>query len=128
MERRRRIEGLKGSWEWLEFAAQLPANPQMITGQAGNKLIYSGRCILTGACVNNTATTAGTVQLLDGQDATGGLVAGGNVAASGITNVPVNGQGILCEVGVFLVVATATLTGSILIIPLWHDEYTAPGD
>lgn len=125
--RHRPIEGLKGSWDWLEFAAQLPANPQAVTTQSANGLIYSGRCVLTGAFLNNTATTAGSVQLLDGQDAKGLLVAGAQLPAATITPITAPAQGILCENGVFMVLATAIVSGSVLIIPLWHDEYTAPG-
>lgn len=128
MDRRNRISGLKGSWEWLEFAAQLPANPQFITGQSDSGLVYGGRCILTGASMINQATTAGSFNLLDGLDATGGVVVATALAASGVGGPNLPAQGILCELGVYLQITTATLKGSIWVIPLWHDQFTSPGD
>lgn len=128
MERRQRITGLKGSWEWLNFAAQLPANPVQFSGVAGGRLVYSGRCILTGGAFSNSATTAGSVSILDGQDGNGGAVAFQAVAASAGVPLVLPGQGILLEVGAYMVASAAVLAGALYLIPLWHDEYTAPGD
>lgn len=122
-----RISGLKGSWAWLQFAAQLPSNPQPLKNITAGSLVYSGRCILTGAIFNNTATAAGAVQLLDGVDATGALIAGAQLPASTLTPLSTVGQGILCEIGVFLVPTGTIAAATVLVIPLWHDEFTSPG-
>lgn len=128
MRTRPPIEGLKGSWEWLRFAAQLPSSPQFVSGQAANTLIYSGRCILTGATFLNSGTAPGQAILHDGQDVSGGVVSVTPIAASAAGNPVLPSMGVLCELGVFLEVTTATLKGSVFVIPLWHYEYTEPGD
>lgn len=120
-------EAQKGSWEWLEFAAQLPAQPFVFGPTAANALVYSGRCILLGGSYLNSATAAGTVQLLDGQDATGGLVVATAVAASSPATPNLPGQGILCEIGVFLLPGGTTIKGSVYVIPLAHYDFTPPG-
>ena len=125
---RERIAGLKGSWEWLEFAAQLPAKPVPLVSLAASGALYSGRCILAGASVTNTATTAGQLNLLDGTDSKGQIVSVLPLAA-GAAAYPVFGPaGVLMELGVFATVTTATITGSVYVIPLWHEWLTPPGE
>lgn len=128
MDRKDIAERLARSWDWLYFAAQLPANPIPVPSTSASKLVYSGRCILTGGVFTNSGGGAGSVQLLDGQDNTGTLVGAAAVAAGATSPITIAGQGVLCELGVYLVVTTATIIGSAWIIPLWHDQKTPPGD
>lgn len=125
---RPRQEGLKGSWGWLNWAAQLPSNPQPLANAAASVLVYSGRCILTGISVQNNGTAAGGINILDGQDATGTAVIIQPLAAQAAAQVNLPGQGVLCEVGVYAQITTATIRGAVYIIPLWHDDFTTPGD
>ena len=121
------IEGLKGSWEWLEFAAQLPAKPMPLVSATANTLVYSGRCILAGASVFNNGTAAGGINLLDGLDGKGAIVTLIPLAANSGQTLELAPQGVLMEIGVFATISTATITGSIYIIPLWHERLTPPG-
>lgn len=122
------IRGLKGSWEWLHFAAQLPSSPQFVNSQSASGLVYSGRCILTGATFLNSGTAPGQAILHDGLDLSGGVVSVTPIAANAAGNPVLPAQGILCEIGVFLEVVTATLKGGVFVIPLWHYDFTEPGD
>lgn len=123
-----RPRGLKGSWDWLAFAGQLPAKPIPLKGSAGTFEAYSGRCIYMGIVAVNSATTAGSVIVYDGQDATGPPVAATSISASGVANSNAQSKGVLCEIGVTVAVAGAVITGSILIVPLSHYPYTPPAE
>lgn len=124
---RARPRGLKGSWEWLAFAAQLPANPIPLTSLSASTLIYSGRCILMGASVQNNGAGAGGINLLDGLDATGAAVVIQPLAAQAAAVIDLPGNGVLCELGVFAQITTATIRGSVWVVPLWHYPNTGPG-
>lgn len=114
-------------WEWLAFAASLPGSPIQITNPTGNQLIYSGRCIATGVSIDNSGATT-VVSLLDGQDSTGTVIYKNGLAGSARTNVALPGQGVLCEIGVYLLNTAGIIDGSVTIIPLWHYPFTTPGD
>lgn len=90
-------------------------------------MVASGRFILAGAGLVNSATTAGTVTIYDGGGANGLLVAQLSVPASG--SLPYNAplHGVLLEIGCFVQLSGAGLTGAIYLIPLWHFPNTAPG-
>lgn len=117
----------RDSWEWLAFAASLPSRPIPFVGVSGNTLVYSGRCILTGVTANNTNAASGVIQLLDGLDATG--VPAWQVHAGGTNQVQsiLPNNGVLMDIGVFMEVSSATITGSVLLIPLAHYDMTQPG-
>ena len=68
--RERKDRGLKGSWEWLEYAAQLPAKAVNFTTSA-DTLIYGGRCIYMGFTMANNAVGGGNFNLYNGRDANG---------------------------------------------------------
>lgn len=123
-----RIAGLKGSWEWLEYASQLPAKAVPLVGQAAGTLIFGGRCILAGASVFNNATTSGGINLLDGTDSKGQIVALLPLAANSGFTADIAPNGVLMEIGVFVTVSTANITGSIYVVPLWHQRMTPPGE
>lgn len=118
---------LESSWEWLEFAAGLPSRAMPITAITAGTLVMSGRAILTGGFLDNVATTAGQFVIYDNTSASGVQVAGGTVAASTISQLSLPVKGILLEIGCFIVPTTATLTGSVYLIPLWHYPQTQPG-
>lgn len=128
MERTGRRYGLEGSWDWLEFAAGLPSKPQNVAATAANFLVASGRHILTGLSLLNAATTAGTIKVHDGTDTTGMIIYANTIAASGILNASLPVRGLLCEIGVYVEVVTATVNGAVYLTPLWHYRNTAPGE
>ena len=129
MEPRGRVREQARSYEWFQFAAQLPADPVPIASPGGTQLIESGRSILTGIAATNSATAAGSFQVLDGQDAKGQLALPGQIAASGAVLLDVPGQGVLLENGCYLVVTTAVLTGVLYLIHLWrYPGLTPPGE
>lgn len=123
-----RIGGLKGSWEWLEFATQLPGKPVPVPAGLGTALVFPGRCIYLGVNLINSATAAGRVVAYDGQDATGPVIDVAAIPASGIVSAGTTASGVLCETGVTLAVTTAVVTGSVIVIPLWHHKMTPPGE
>lgn len=120
--------GLKGSFEWLALAATLPADPVPLPSGGGSGLVESGRHIFAGMAVVNTATTAGTVSILDGQDSHGQPIASFPIPASGGLNPSLPTGGILLEVGCYIVVTGAILSGGIHLIHLWRYPYTPPGE
>lgn len=117
----------KSRWDWLHFAAGLPAKPFHFKALAASQQLPTGRYIFVGGTLNNTATTAATVTLYDGQDNTGEIIFQVTVPAS--SSVPVNtaNDGVLTEIGLFLAVSGGTVTGSVWAVPLWHYNITAPG-
>lgn len=128
MDEYRKIRGLKGSWEWLQFAAQLPAKPVPLLASSGNVLAYSGRCIYLGINLINSATTAGRVVVYDGLDTTGAVVDLGAVAASGVLSANTAAAGVFCEMGITVALTSIVVTGSVLVVPLWHYFDSPPGE
>ena len=122
-----RGQDLKGSWEWLHFAAGLPAKPFQLDAVTASKALVGGRYILTGGSFNNTATTAATVTVYDGQDATGEIIAQLTVPASSSLLLSTANDGVLTEIGLFVGVSGGTITGSLWAVPLWHYNITPPG-
>lgn len=125
-------QGLSGqdaklSWEALAFFASLPASPNTFTAQSGSGRLVTGRYVVTGYSGINAATTAGTIALYDGQDATGEFISAAVVPASSAFNVALPNQGVQTDIGLFIVVTTATVTGSVLMVPLWTYNVTPPG-
>lgn len=124
----RRIKGLEGSWEWLEFAAGLPAKVIAWPNGSAGGLVASGRLLVTGGWVNNGATTAGLAQLFDGISSTALEIARVPAAASSPTLFSFPNKGLLCEIGLFVATNSTVIGGAMYIIPLWHGEFTAPGE
>lgn len=119
---------LRGSWEWLAFAASLPADPVPFSGLTANTLLLSGRVIVTGLGFYNASTQAGGLNLIDGMDASGNLVAPIGVgSAAGATWDP-GGQGVLFEQGVFLQPTNLVAHGCVYCIHLWKYKNTPPGE
>ena len=121
------IEGLKGSWEWLAFAAQLPAKPIYTGGFKGTFTVYSGRCIVVGGYVFNDGTTAGQSYLYDGLDATGMKTSDVQVPASAAVPLTLGNVGILHEIGVYQNTSGILVEAAYYIIPLEHLPHTPPG-
>ncbi len=118
---------VKRSWEWLSFAATLPASPIQFLSQAANKQLATGRYIVTAINAANTATTAGTLTLYDGQDTTGEILGVIEAGASLSNNLVLGTTGAMCEIGIFMAVSGGTFTGSVLAIPLTRYTNTPPG-
>lgn len=127
MEGRGRRPTLEGSWEWLEFASQLPAKAVPFSGISARTVLFSGRCVLRGLSFSNAATTAGVVDALDGLDGTGMIAWRTPAAASSTGQSPVPQPGILLEIGLTLNLTTVQITGAALVVPLWHYARTPPG-
>lgn len=119
---------LKGSWEWLEFAASLPSQPNQFIAVTAGQLLLSGRYLVTGITINNTSTNAGTVTLYDGQDTTGTIVLAQHFSASGTQTTPTVPNGVLCEIGVFMNVTAGSISGAVWAVPLSEIAGTPPGE
>ena len=120
--------GLKGSFAWTAAAGQMPADSVPVPAGGGSGLVTSGRLVLAGLAVINTVAVAGTVQVLDGADAKGQVVAAYAIAASGPLNPFLPATGILLEIGCYLVVTGAVLSGAVHLIHLWRYPFTPPGE
>lgn len=128
MEDYRKVRGLKGSWDWLQFAAQLPAKPVPLLASSGTVVAYSGRCIYLGINLINTATTAGRVVAYDGLDTTGPVIDVAAVAATAVLATPRPASGVFCELGITVALTSIVVSGSVLIVPLWHYPDSPPGE
>lgn len=117
-----------GSWEWLRFASQLPARPYQFTNAVAGGLIVAGRYILREITGLNNATVGGTLTLVDGQDAKGVIAGTQGYAASAQFSHSFATGGVLMELGIYLVPGTGNLTGTVVAVPLWEYENTAPGE
>lgn len=128
MRERDRAADLAGSWEWLEFAARLPAKYVPLAQTGADKLIMSGRCLLLGADLFNMATNGGTVTIYDGTSANGSVAAQIGFPADTTVNYRSPGQGVLLEQGCWLSPSSVTVQGCVFVVPLWHGPRTPPGD
>jgi hypothetical protein len=117
-----------GNWEWLRFAASLPAKPVQFIAQSTNRELFSGRCIVREITGLNNGVAGGTLTLNDGGDASGTLVLTQGYAASASFSHSIAAFGALCEIGLFLVTGGQSLTGNVLLVPLWEYNITPPGD
>lgn len=127
MDKFERTRSLKASWEWVEFAAGLPARHATVPGPTAWGQVVAGANILMGATISNASGAAVTVTIWDGADATGDPLAVLVVAANG--GLPWTGpsSGILAEVGIFIASPGANVTGVIHYVPLEHNWNTPPG-
>lgn len=119
---------LKGSWEWLAFAAALPSQPFQFVAVTAGQLLLSGRYLVTGITINNSATVAGTVTLYDGQDTTGTIALTQHFSASGTQTTPTVPNGVMCEIGVFMNVTAGNISGAVWAVPLSLIAGTPPGE
>lgn len=110
------------------LAGNLPADPVPLPAAGAGGLVESGRNVITGGSLVNTATTAATVTLYDGQDAKGGQIAQFNVPASSALPFTFPNRGVLLEMGLFVVVTGGVITGSAYLIHLWRYPFTPAGD
>lgn len=120
--------GAKGDWEWLLAVAQAPARPISPPAGLATGLVAGGRYLFKGIAASNTATAAGLITVVDGTDSTGVPVFYLPVGASTANNSPFLGDGILCEIGLYIVV-----TGLAGKVTIWaaalHDyPFTPPGE
>lgn len=122
---RERLE--RESWEWLHFAAQLPAKAINLTTPAAGGLIAGGRWVLTGYSLFNESTSAVSFWVYDGQDGNGKLVVPNQVPASGYLQENLPGRGILIDEGIYVGISGGVVEGSVFAIPLWKYGKTPPG-
>lgn len=120
--------GLKGSWDWLAGASQLPAKPMAYAVGVGAGLVMSGRAILRGGFTGNGNAVAGHLSVYDGLDANGVEVWRVAVPASGVANLNIPDGGILLEIGCWVVSVGSSCSGSLILVPLWHYPFTPPGE
>lgn len=119
---------LKASYEWLNFAASLPATHVGYKGQSANFQGFKGRCILTALFVNNGNAAGQTIVLHDGEDASGPIVHQAFITNGANQNQPFSPRGILCETGVYIELFAGPWNVTLFVVPLWHYDRTPPGD
>lgn len=114
-------------WEWMRFAAEMPAVAVPLPTASGTGLLSGGRCILAGWSLQNTATTAGVITLVNGQDSSGMTIVTLGLAAAATDNGRPGITGVIMDVGLFYSVSTGTWKGAVFMIPLDHYPNTPPG-
>lgn len=124
----RRDRTFEGSWDWLAFAAGLPAKAILIPNISADTQLFTGRCIYMGFTIANNAVGGGNFNLYDGRDATGYPLNLDFPSNGSTINRYLSGPGVLVENGIFCHVSTGPMLGSLFIIPLWHSRNTAPGE
>lgn len=123
-----RYARLKESWEWLSFAASLPAKPFQFSALTAGRLLNSGRYILVGVSLNNISTNAGVLTLYDGQDTNGEISGVVPFAASAGAAQTFGTRGVLMEIGIYLNPSAGSVTGTVYAVPLAHYNNTPPGE
>lgn len=109
-------------------AGNLPADPVPLPAAGAGGQVETGRSVITGVNLINTATTAATVTLYDGQDAKGGQIAQYNIPASTASPFVFPNRGVLLEMGLFVVVTGGVVVGTAYLIHLWRYPFTPIGD
>lgn len=99
---------------WDELSARpivgIPFNIAHVT-----KLVVEGPCILVAIFAHETGAAAGALDVYDGRDTTGQLVASQNVASGGSVAIGPHQPGLLCRRGITLDVTTSTIKGGVWV-------------
>jgi hypothetical protein len=117
----------KMSWGAQAAFASLPASPNQFLGKSVAFQLFTGRYILAGISFSETAGTAGVLTVHDGQDATGEILGVFPYAANGGVNQLFGVVGAMSEIGVYMSISAGTITGTLLAVPTWTYDITAPG-
>lgn len=118
----------QGSLEWLIAISSVPADPVGVPLGGAGGLVETGQLILFGGSFDNVSTNAAVVQLLDGGDAKGTLVAKFIIPASSQFQLSLPRAGVLCEIGLFSIVTGGSLAGTAYIGHVWKYPFTPPGE
>ena len=99
---------------WDELSARpivgIPFNIAHVTTK-----VVEGPCILVAVFAHETGAAAGGVDVYDGRDTTGQLVASQNVPSGGSVAIGPHQPGLLCRRGLTLDVATSTIKGGVWV-------------
>lgn len=99
-------------------AISWPAVAIPLSALSAGKLLFSGRALLKGWSLTNNNAGAQTLQLVDGQDSTGAVVAHLPLAAGANSTTPGPDSGILLTQGLFIVVPGGPINGSVWVVPV----------
>lgn len=119
-----RVKWPQGDLEWLVAIGQLPADPVPLPPAGTGGLVETGQLFLYGGSLVNSSTNASVVTIRDGADATGGFLAQVNVAASSNANLSLPNIGVICEIGLWVVVAGGSVTGALYVAHMWKYPFT----
>lgn len=111
----------RGRQDAWDYAARCPAKPVPVNALAGNSVLFSGRAVLTGWQLFNSGS-AGTITLYDGQDAKGTIVGMMNLPSSGTPIAGPGFPGVKLLIGLYVVVATGSITGAFWLQPVEEGE------
>lgn len=99
--------------DWPQEAVNFP-----LTAQAANLQVITGKVLLFGWQLSVTAATV--AQIIDGYDAKGTPGPAFNFGAAGMNGQWLGDSGLLMERGIYLVVSSGALTGSIFYRRYYH--------
>jgi len=95
--------------------------PFAATGSDGQLAL--GSFVLRGwSIIESTGSAAAIANLLDGQDATGPLIAGIQLAQATSSTVVIPGSGVLIRTGVYLDVVSGSVRGTLWMNPITTDD------
>jgi hypothetical protein len=117
-----------GSPEWVRWAAGLPGRPLFLTNLSAGASLATGRMIIKGYSLRNTATTAGQCDLIDGSNNNGNVFNTADIAGSSSATGTFGAAGLLLEQGIYVNPVVSTFTGAVWIVPLWEYEFTQASD
>lgn len=118
----------QGDLYWLTTISEVPADPVGLPAAGTGGLIETGQLILFGGSVQNTATTAATLTIYDGADAKGTQLGVHVIPASTDRQITLPRAGVLCEIGLFIVVTGGVVTGTFYVGHIWKYPFTPPGE
>ena len=118
----------QGDLGWLTTISEVPSDPVGLPPAGTGGLVETGQLILFGGSVQNTATTAATLTIYDGADVKGTQLGVHVIAAGTDRQITLPRAGVLCEIGLFVVVTGGVVVGTLYIGHIWKYPFTPPGE
>lgn len=116
----------KLDWAMLAGFASLPGSPFQFKAISAGIQVFSGRYIVSSLSFVNNNAAGVTLSAYDGQDANGEMM-GVTYAAAGQTGfIPFGHNGMLTEIGLFIVPSAGPVSGGVSAVPLWTYNVTPP--
>lgn len=95
------------------YLTRLAAQPFSVNGLSTSQQVFSGRCVLMGWALVNTGGAALNVEFYDGQDTKGTECGALRMAATSDDHQQFGPDGILCEIGLYMVLPAAGVIGAV---------------
>ena len=98
----------------VELVLERPVRAIPVIAGAGSRVLTARRSVFTGwSLLESTGTAGASVELYNGQDATGTKVATIALSAGSADHEALGAGGVYCDAGLYLRVVSGSVTGSI---------------